>query len=529
MFIIINLLIYNLILFAIPKKFIFQMKRLSEIFDWFDYIEIYGDKNQEYNSIFYNSLKVIPNSLFVAIRGSSHDGHNFIQQAIFNGARIIVCEELPEKMDSNITYVKVRNSRKSLAELSDFWFNYPAKELKMIGITGTNGKTTTAFIIQSFLKKLGKKSAVIGTTGIFFDDKKIPATHTTPESLELFGLLRNIADSGIEYVIMEVSSHSLTQFRVFGIGFKVGIFTNLTHDHLDYHKTMENYAKAKKILFDNLSENSIAIVNYDSPFSGKMLENCKSSKKYYISRLNKLKAEKSDKFDNYSVLIDKEKISIHGNTFNLKISNSINQFHLSVKSPLIGRFNIDNLTYAIAAIQSLDFDLPQLDKDTDFIHGASGRMELVKLRNGAIGIVDYAHTPDALEKALMTLREIHSAEFLKSKLICVFGCGGNRDAFKRPMMGKIASELSDLVILTSDNPRNENPEDIISEIFSGIDEEKKINVKIVENRLEAIKTAFSLSEKNDIILLAGKGHEDYQIIGSEKFHFDDKEVLKSLA
>lgn len=528
MFIIINLLIYNLILFAIPKKFIFQMKKLAEIFNWFEYVEICGDANQAFDSIFYNSLSVTPNSLFVAIRGNSNDGHNFIKQAIENGARIIICEKLPEKIDSNITYVKVQNSRKSLAELSDFWFNYPAKELKMIGITGTNGKTTTAFIIQSFLKKLGKKSAVIGTTGIFFDDKKIPATHTTPESLELFGLLRNIADSGIEYVIMEVSSHSLNQFRVFGIDFKVAIFTNLTHDHLDYHKTIENYAEAKKILFDNLSENSIAIVNYDSPFSGKMLENCKSRRKYYISRLNKMENDNSNNYDNYSILIDNEEISIYGNTFNLKISNITNQSLIPVKSPLIGRFNIDNLTYSIAAIHSLNFDLPALDKDTDFIHGASGRMELVKLRNGAIGIVDYAHTPDALEKALMTLREISSIEIQKSKLICVFGCGGNRDAFKRPIMGKIASELSDSVILTSDNPRNENPVDILNEIYSGIDEKKKINIKIVENRLEAIKTAFGLSEENDIILIAGKGHEDYQIIGSEKFHFDDKEVLKSL-
>lgn len=500
------------------------MKKLRDLLNFISYLEIKGSIESDFSSVVYNSQKVTANSLFVAIRGTTVDGHNYISEAISRGSIIIVCEEYPELMPENITFIKVSNARKSLAEVSNFWFDFPAENIKFIGVTGTNGKTTTCFLIHSFLKWYDKKSAVIGTTGIYFGDKKIPATHTTPESLELFEIIRKIADTGIEYVVMEVSSHSLVQMRVHGINFKVAVFTNLTHDHLDYHKTLDNYADAKKILFNNLSEDTIAIVNSDDPFGRMMLTDCISDKKILISR-----EKTGPEFNSESkfVLIESEEISIEGIKFTLRFEETSK---LKIAAGLIGKFNIDNLTYAVIAAKSLGFGIAKLPEYLDFLQGAEGRMESVKLPNGAIGIIDYAHTPDALEKALMTISELRMQNYeIKTKIVCVFGCGGDRDKAKRPLMGKIAGKIADFVLITSDNPRKENPLEIINDIYSGIDDKEKNKTIIEADRRKAISLAYSISKPKDIILIAGKGHEDYQIIGNEKYFFKDKDELLKIA
>lgn len=505
------------------------MKNIWELLQWLSYKQIFGTNNANFEKITYNSSKVAANDLFVAIRGTQVDGHIFIPDAIEKGARVILCEEIPEMITPEITFIQVENSRKALAEISNYFYDFPCKNLKFIGITGTNGKTTTAFLIQSLLKKIGKRVAVIGTTGIFIDETKIPATHTTPESLELFGLFREIADQGIEWVVMEVSSHSLVQNRVWGIEFDAAIFTNLTHDHLDFHITLENYADAKKILFDGLKKEAVAIVNADDDFATHLLENCPAEKKIYVTR--NIKFPNSSENSSKVLRIINEQITFSGNKFTLLVNENVGEREIEINSKLIGKFNIDNLTYSISAILGLQLSLPDMTADTDFLKGAAGRMETITLANEAIGIVDYAHTPDALEKALKTLLEIrkNTSEFEKvSKIICVFGCGGNRDKAKRPLMGKIAVNFADFVVITSDNPRTENPMDIITEIMQGIEAEIMTKVTVIENRHEAIIKAYKLSGQGDIILLAGKGHEDYQIIGKDKLYFDDREELKKL-
>lgn len=501
------------------------MKKLRDLLNFISYLEIKGSIELDFTSVVYNSQKVTENSLFVAIKGTTVDGHHYISEAISRGSVIIVCEQYPELLPENITFIKVSNARKSLAEVSNFWFDFPAENIKFIGVTGTNGKTTTCFLLHSFLKWYGKKSAVIGTTGIYFGDKKIPATHTTPESLELFEIIRKIADTGIEYVVMEVSSHSLVQMRVHGINFKVAIFTNLTHDHLDYHKTLNNYADAKKILFDNLAENSIAIVNLDDPFGRMMLRDCISENKILISR-EKIGSEFNT--ESKFVLIENEEISIEGIKFTLRFEET---GKTNITAGLIGKFNIDNLTYAVIAAKSLGFGIAKLPEYLDFLQGAEGRMESVRLPNGSIGIIDYAHTPDALEKALMTISDLRKQddEEIKSRIVCVFGCGGDRDKAKRPLMGNLAGKIADFVIITSDNPRNENPIEIIDEIFAGIDDKEKNKAIIESDRRKAIILAYSICKPKDIILIAGKGHEDYQIIGNEKYFFKDKDELLKIA
>ncbi|OGU59516.1 MAG: UDP-N-acetylmuramoyl-L-alanyl-D-glutamate--2,6-diaminopimelate ligase [Ignavibacteria bacterium GWF2_33_9] len=501
------------------------MKNLQAFLKIIKIIEIIGKSDVNFQSISYNSSKIEEKSIFVALKGLHFDGHNFINEAIAKGAQIIVCEEFPQNINENITYVKVENTRKALAEISNFFFDYPVQKMKFIGVTGTNGKTTTAFLIQSLLKQANKKVAVIGTTGIFYGERKIPATHTTPESLELFKLFREMADDGVEWVVMEVSSHSLVQNRVWGIPFFVAIFTNLTHDHLDFHGNLENYAAAKKIIFDNLSQDSIAVVNADDEFQKFILQDCPASQKFYITR----KEENSNENRENIFQIKNEKISFSGIKFSLDIvrNNNIEKFVYDAK--LIGKFNIDNLTYSLAAMFGMHLSIKF--ENMDFLQGAAGRMDTVFLPNGAVGLVDYAHTPDALEKALETLEEIKEnlPESENSpRIISVFGCGGDRDKEKRPKMGNIAAEKSDLAIITSDNPRTENPAKIIKDILSGIPLNNLPKVQIIINRKDAISYAYSKSKQGDIILVAGKGHEDYQIIGTEKLHFDDKEELQKL-
>jgi UDP-N-acetylmuramoyl-L-alanyl-D-glutamate--2,6-diaminopimelate ligase len=505
------------------------MKHLNQLLPFLNYLQIIGDKEISIYNIAYNSNKISSNSLFVAISGNTTDGHNFINQAIKNGAVAIICEKLPDTIMPNISYILVADSRLALAQLSNAWFDFPAKDIKTIGVTGTNGKTTITFLIASLLKHFHKSVAIIGTTGIYLNEENIPATHTTPESLELFELFAYFRSKNVEYVVMEVSSHSLVQHRVFGVNFISAIFTNLSHDHLDFHKTMGNYAQAKQILFKSLEQNSSAIINQDDKYSDLIVQDCGTRQIYTIGR-----------YDNSLIKILNENTSISSISFDLElndnigndigniIDSSIKNNCYKVKSNLIGKFNIENLAFSIICLYSLGFNLEELINSAKQIQAPPGRMQLVKLPNEAIGIVDYAHTPDALMKVLQNLNAIKEQVNISSKIICVFGCGGDRDKEKRPKMGNIAVNYSDYVIITSDNPRNEEPNQIIQEILTGIPSDFRNKVQTIESRYDAIRAAYKISRKNDYIVIAGKGHEKYQIIGSSKINFDDFEILNKI-
>jgi len=486
------------------------MQELNHLIENVHIINIFGNNDKLVSSIEYNSKNVKLNSLFVAIKGENFDGHKFISEAIDRGANSIVCEDLPGTMLDNITYILVNNSRAALAELSNAYFDFPANKLNIIGITGTNGKTTITYLLNQIFQHFGKQTAIIGTTGIIINDKKIPATHTTPESLELFDYINQCVNSGVEYISMEVSSHSLAQNRVFGVKFIAAAFTNLTQDHLDYHKTMQEYADAKKKLFDNLSEDAIVVINSDDSYANYVIKDCKAKTILKVGRRA-----------NADYIISDENLSLQGIDFSIQYKNSI----YKIQSLLLGKFNIDNLAQAFAIAASLGFEPNEICNSLTSATGAPGRMERYNLPNGAIAIIDYAHTPDALEKALQTLRGINNSTVSTRQLICVFGCGGNRDKSKRPKMGEIASDLADIVVLTNDNPRWEDPQTIFNDILAGIAENDKHKVKIIPNRTEAIQFALYQSQKNDFILIAGKGHEEYQIIGDKRIAFSDKNVI----
>lgn len=464
-------------------------------------------------SIAYDSRKVEDDCLFVAIKGFTTDGHKYIDSAIDNGAKAIICNKLPNIKQDGISYYRVDDPRTALAEISAKFYGYPQNEMKIIGITGTNGKTTTTYILNHILNNCGKQSAVIGTTGIFSKNKKIEASHTTPESLELFKYLREFADDGIEYVVMEVSSHGLEQKRVHGIKFDIALFTNLSHEHLDYHKTIDKYAQAKKLLFFQLKQDGAAIYNNDDEFSEYMIYDIQS-RKYPVGR----KHTSRYRIINELYYTNRTEFTIIDSNFNI-------EYPIEIKLP--GAFNIENASLAFLTALSINIPVKNIINELKTAQGAPGRMQLIELKSGAVGIVDYAHTPDALEKALIACRNILvSSKAFNSKLLCVFGCGGDRDKSKRPLMGKIASANSDLSIITNDNPRTENPENIIKDILTGVDSENHHKIEIIPDRDKAIERAVIKSTGGDIILVAGKGHETYQIIGTEKTHFDDVEQLE---
>lgn len=481
------------------------MKYLSEIVKNFSELIETSFSEAEIDSICYDSRLAGAGSLFFAIRGEKFDSHDLIPDVVSKGCRAVVCERIPDRIDG-VAYILVESTRKALAEASHYYFGFPTRDMKVIGVTGTNGKTTTTFIISQLLEKSGLKTGIIGTTGIYFAGRKIEATHTTPQSYELAKIFADMKLAGVECLIMEVSSHSLSQFRVFGIDFDIAIFSNLTLDHLDYHNDMQSYAEAKKILFDNLKDDACAIVNSDDSYSDYMLKG--------TSAKTKIKVGREDLAD---YRISNELISYDGSTFELK--NNGNVYNLSTK--LLGKFNIDNIAISIAAAVCLGMEILDLIQNLNEVQGAEGRMHSLKLSTSAVGIVDYSHTPDALEKALLTSKALLTGE---GKLISVFGCGGDRDKSKRPKMGKISSEIADVTVVTDDNPRSEDAGTIREEILAGISD--KSNVVEIAGRAEAIKYAVSLSKEGDIILVAGKGHEKYQIVGYQKFHFDDFEELK---
>jgi len=490
-----------------------NMKKLSNLLKKLSYTEIINFVERNISAISYDSRLVSSDTLFVAMKGTKVDAHNYIPDVIKQGCKTIVCEKVPDSYD-DVTFIRVDNSRQTLAEISHWWFDYPTRFMKMIGVTGTNGKTTTTFLIAQILERMGLKVGIIGTTGIYFLNRFYNATHTTPESFELCRIFKEMATNGVQCVVMEVSSHSLEQKRVFGIDFDVAVFTNLTHDHLDYHLNMENYASAKKILFDNLKSDAIAVLQGDSEWAKLMISDCKCENIAFVGRNNLNK-----------YIIQNERIMLNGISFNL----STDTLNLDIKTSLLGKFNIDNSSLAVAACIELGYNPYDVAAAMKEVAPAEGRMSSIQLRTGAIGIVDYAHTPDAIEKALLTCREIlQNSGHNNSKLICVFGCGGDRDRTKRPKMGEIASQIADIVIITDDNPRTEDPASIRKEILQGIPEENKSKVLEIAERAEAIRYAVDVSGNGDIVLVAGKGHEKYQIIGQTRFHFDDFEHLKKM-
>ncbi|MDQ1265883.1 MAG: UDP-N-acetylmuramoyl-L-alanyl-D-glutamate--2,6-diaminopimelate ligase [Bacteroidota bacterium] len=497
------------------------MKNLNALIAQIQISKVINPSDNEIRTIEFDSRKVKEGSLFVAIEGSALDGHLFIDRAIEKGACCIVCERFEgrESVLKNCTVIITDNSRLALARLAHAFFDFPSGRLNVTGITGTNGKTTITFLLNSIYEKTVRKPAIIGTTGIYYGGKSFSATHTTPDPLQLCTYFETMRAKGITDLVMEVSSHALAQYRADGISFHSAIFTNLTHEHLDYHKTPEEYAKAKKRLFEMLSPDGIAIVNGDDKYGDFMLEGCRSELKFKLGRSQ----------DN-DIRITDEKFDLNGISFSIRFGNQLPkklQGIIKINSLLTGKFNIENLSFAaaIARLQGIDCDI--ISQALAKAQGAPGRMQRVMLKSGALALVDYAHTPDALEKALSTCREIlESSDKPNARLICVFGCGGDRDSSKRPVMGEISGRIADFTVITNDNPRTEDPDKIIAQIYAGISKENKIKTIMISDRSDAVKYAAKLAVEGDILLVAGKGHENYQIIGTEKIHFDDREELE---
>jgi UDP-N-acetylmuramoyl-L-alanyl-D-glutamate--2,6-diaminopimelate ligase len=465
-------------------------------------VEITGSTDIEIAGICLNSKNAEVNTLFVAVRGTNVDGHIYIPQAIANGSVAVVCEEIPTFIEDDITYIVVPDSARALGQIASNFFDNPSSKLHLVGVTGTNGKTTIATLLYNMFRALGFKSGLLSTVRNKISDTDIPSTHTTPDPVTLNHLLSQMVESGCQYCFMEVSSHAVVQERIAGLEFAGAIFTNITHDHLDYHKTFDNYIKAKKLFFDQLPSTAFALVNADDRNGDVMLQNTKA-KKYFYSLQN---------------VAD----------FHCRIlENQITGLHLTldqcdVYCRLVGEFNAYNLTAIYGATVLLGQEKSEVLMVLSRLEAVEGRFEYIRSKREITAIVDYAHTPDALKNILLAIRSVRTGG---ERIITVVGAGGDRDSTKRPMMAKIAAELSDKVILTSDNPRSEDPEAILTDMTNGLDSEAARNVLSITNRREAIKTACIMAQSGDIILLAGKGHEKYQEINGVKHPFDDKEVI----
>jgi len=465
--------------------------------------EVFGSTNRVVEHLCLDSRSVQPNSLFAAIVGTQSDGHTYISSAIQHGATTILCEVMPETLVDSITYIRVENVNVALGIIADNFYGNPSSQLQVIGVTGTNGKTTTATLLYNLFQKLGYNTGLISTIQYFINNQVYDSTHTTPDTIQLNRLLSEMVNEGCSYCFMEVSSHAMVQYRVWGIHFAGGIFTNITHDHLDFHGTFDNYIKAKKSFFDMLPAAAFALVNVDDRNGKIMLQNTAAKQYTYALRAAAdFKAKiLENSFTGLVLLVDGQEVHTH----------------------LIGEFNTYNLLAAYSAAMILLDDKIGILTQLSALKAAEGRFDDVSNRERNItGIVDYAHTPDALEKVLQTINQIRTKN---EQLITIIGCGGNRDKTKRPIMAKVACELSDKVILTSDNPRNEDAESIIADMKVGVSPQYSNKTIAITNRREAIKTACLLAKKGDIILVAGKGHEKYQEINGVRHHFDDKEEL----
>lgn len=479
--------------------------QLIELLNRIPVLEIRGDENREVSELVFDSRKITENSLYIAMRGTVVDGHSFIASSIEKGAKTIVCEEFPENLDENITYVKVKDSSKTLGHLASNFYGNPSQKLKLIGVTGTNGKTSVSTLLFDVFKNLGYDSALLSTVEIRIGEKIIPATHTTPDVITINKILAQAVEEGCEFAFMEVSSHGISQNRIEGLTFKIAGFTNLTHDHLDYHKTFEEYLKTKKRFFDDLNNDAIAITNVDDKNGNVMLQNTKAKKKSYAL---------------------KTMADYHGKSLEIDFNGMLLNFNgKEFWTTLTGKFNVYNVLLVFGIASELGFQQDEILQAISILKRVSGRFETFKSDGGIFFIVDYAHTPDALENVLDSINEIRTKN---ERLITVFGCGGDRDHSKRPEMGKIASKKSTLAIITSDNPRTEDPAQIIKEIEAGIEPQNFSKYTSIPDRREAIKMAIKFAEPKDIILVAGKGHENYQEINGVKHHFDDKEVINEL-
>ena len=459
----------------------------------------------EVSEIVFDSRKVTEGSLYVAVKGTVSDGHSYISSAIEKGAKTIVCEVLPENLVNGINYIQVKNSSKTLGKLAANFYGNPSENLKLIGITGTNGKTTASTLLFDIFKNLGYQSALISTVEYRIGDEIIPSTHTTPDVIRLNQMLAKAVENGCEYAFMEVSSHGIHQDRIEGLHFAVAGFTNLTHDHLDYHKTFDEYLKTKKRFFDELPETAVAITNADDKNGDVMLQNTKAKKKDYALK----------------TLAD-----YHGKILEVDFNGMLLNFNgKEFWTTLTGKFNVYNLLLAFAIAVELGFNEEEVLQAISTLKRVNGRFETIKSDGGIFFIVDYAHTPDALENVLDSINEIRTKN---ERLITVFGCGGDRDHAKRPEMGKIATRKSTLAIITTDNPRTENPQEIIKEIEAGVEPQNFSKYTSIPDRREAIKMAIKFAEPKDIVLVAGKGHETYQEISGVRHHFDDKETIIEL-
>lgn len=463
-----------------------------------------GDMERRLSDIVFDSRKVTHNSAFVAVRGTQVDGHDFIDTALEKGAETIVCERLPEKLKDNVTYVQVVDSAKALGIMASNFYGNPSHRIKVVAVTGTNGKTTTVTLLHQLFVRMGYRSGLLSTVENKINEEVIPSTHTTPDAVSVQALLRKMVDSGCTHCFMEASSHAIVQERIAGLKLAGAVFTNITHDHLDYHGTFDEYIKAKKKLFDELPKDAFALVNADDKRGMVMLQNCKATQQTFGL---KYPAE-----------------------FKAKIlSNTIEGLELEINGKLIwfrmiGSFNAYNLLGVLGVAVLLGEDEEEVLRTLSGIKGAKGRFDRITI-GGITAIVDYAHTPDALENVLKTIQAFRTGN---EQLITVVGCGGNRDKTKRPEIAKIAVAESTKVIFTSDNPRFEDPMEILREMQAGVGPSEYRKTLTIEDRFEAIKTAIMLSQKGDIILIAGKGHEDYQEIKGVKHHFDDAEVATEL-
>lgn len=479
------------------------MKQLSE------YIKVLNLRAEVANAelpireITFDSRRAGEGKIFVAVRGSKTDGHLYIPKAIEAGCRAVVCEELPSITESGISYMLVSDSSEALARLAAVHYDYPSSDIKVVGVTGTNGKTTVATLLYRLAAELGYKAGLLSTVANYVDKKQVEATHTTPDALTLQALLRQMVDAGCDYCFMEVSSHSVVQKRIAEIDFSGGIFTNITHDHLDYHLTFDAYLKAKKGFFDELKKDAFALVNADDRNAQVMTQNCKAGLKTFSLRS----------------MAD----------FRVKVIESLFEgMHLEIMgqemwTPFIGRFNASNLAAVYGAGYMLKWKPDELIAALSKLRPVDGRFETIRSAGGITAVVDYAHTPDALQNIIGALNEIRGQG---NSLITVVGAGGDRDPFKRPVMAAEAVKGSTKVILTSDNPRSENPETIIEQMMEGISFVDRGKVISITNRREAIRTACSIAKAGDVVLVAGKGHETYQEVNGVRTHFDDREVIK---
>ena len=475
---------------------------LRDILKGVTYIERRGSADIEVSALTYDSRTVAEGCCFFAVAGTVVDGHNFIASAVEKGAKVVVCQHIPEGVESNdCTFVVVEDTNTAMGVIASNFYGNPSRELKVVGVTGTNGKTTIATLLCDLVQSMGYKAGLISTVIYRVGAREITSTHTTPDAIRLNAMMREMVDEGCEFCFMECSSHAIVQQRIYGIHFVGALFTNITHEHLDYHKTFAEYIRAKKTFFDNLPKSAFALVNIDDRNGEVMLQNTKASR--HTLSLQKMA-------DFRAKIIE---MLVEG--MELRIDDK------EVWVQFLGRFNAYNLLTVYGAARLLGFDKDEVLAHLSALHPVSGRFETVVAKDGTTAVVDFAHTPDALENIINTIDELRTAG---QRLIVVCGCGGDRDKTKRPVMGGMAAKMGDIAIFTSDNPRTEDPEQILREMEEGVEVGNRY-VKITD-RHEAIKTAVMLAEPRDIILLAGKGHEDYQIIGTEKFPFNDKKVVK---